>query len=177
MIPEQLKYPIGKFEEPEIITPGILSKWIEEISAFPAKLKAEVSHLTEQQLESTYRPEGWTIRQVVHHCADSHMNSLIRFKLALTEEVPTIKPYKEDKWVELSDAQMPIAPSLQLLEALHSRWVNLLNNLTDQELASHYYHPEQQKEIDLQTTIGLYAWHGNHHLAHIKQAKRQHGLA
>lgn len=174
---EQLKYPIGTFAAPTTITPDLLAAWIADIAAFPEKLKEEVSPLNEQQLNCTYRPGGWSIRQVVHHCADSHMNSVIRFKLALTEEVPTIKPYKEDQWAQLSDAQMPVAPSLQLLEALHSRWVNLLNNLTEQELTRCYYHPEQQKEIDLRTTIGLYAWHSNHHLAHVKQAKRQHSLA
>lgn len=173
---EQLKYPIGTFTVPTTITPDLLAAWVADIAAFPEKLKDEVSQLNEQQLNYTYRPAGWSIRQVIHHCADSHMNSLIRFKLTLTEEVPMIKPYKEDQWAELSDAQMPVGPSLQLLDALHSRWVNLLNTLTEQELARCYYHPEQQKEIDLRTTIGLYAWHGNHHLAHVKQAKRQHAL-
>jgi len=168
---EQLKYPIGKFQKPITITEKTLAQWIADIAEFPAKLKNEVSKLTDGELDSPYRPEGWTIRQVVYHCADSHMNSLIRFKLALTEEVPTIKPYKEDQWAQLSDAQMPVAPSLQLLEALHSRWVNLLSSLTEQELSRCYYHPEQQKEIDLKTTIGLYAWHCNHHLAHVRQAK------
>lgn len=168
---EQLKYPIGKFQKPITITEKTLAQWIADIAEFPSKLKNEVSKLTDGELDRPYRRGGWTIRQVVHHCADSHMNSLIRFKLALTEEVPTIKPYKEDQWAQLSDAQMPVAPSLQLLEALHSRWVNLLSSLTEQELSRCYYHPEQQKEIDLKTTIGLYAWHCNHHLAHVRQAK------
>src|SRR5690606_7177161 len=168
---EQLKYPIGEFQKPITITEKTLAQWIADIAEFPAKLKNEVSKMTDGELDSPYRPGGWTIRQVIHHCADSHMNSLIRFKLALTEEVPTIKPYKEDQWAQLSDAQMPVAPSLQLLEALHSRWVNLLSSLTEQELSRCYYHPEQQKEIDLKTTIGLYAWHCNHHLAHVLQAK------
>lgn len=161
---EQLKYPIGKFEKPEIITEDILSEWISEIEAFPANLKAEVGHLKDGQLDSPYRPEGWTMRQVVHHCADSHMNSLIRFKLALTEERPIIKPYREEKWAELADGKMPVAPSLMLLEGLHLRWVALLQSLSEEELHKTYIHPAQGKEIPLNETIGLYAWHGNHHL-------------
>jgi hypothetical protein len=170
---EQLKYPIGKFEKPEIITESILSEWISEIAAFPANLKAEVSHLDDGQLDSVYRPEGWTIRQVVHHCADSHMNSLIRFKLALTEERPIIKPYQEEKWAELADGKMPIAPSLMLLEGLHARWVVLLQSLSEEDLRRVYIHPQQEQEVPLTVAIGLYAWHGKHHLAHITEAKKR----
>ena len=170
---EQLKYPIGKFEKPEIINQDILSQWIAEIAAFPVNLKAEVTHLTDGQLDSPYRPEGWSIRQVVHHCADSHMNSLIRFKLALTEEVPTIKTYREEKWAELADGRMPIAPSLMLLEGLHARWAALLRSLSEEDLRRVYIHPDQKQAIPLNVTIGLYAWHGKHHLAHIIEAKKR----
>ena len=168
---EQLKYPIGKFEKPETITTELLSQWVAEIAAFPAQLKAEVTHLNEEQLDNTYRSQGWTIRQLVHHCADSHMNSFIRFKLALTEEQPTIKPYREQRWAELADGKMPIDASLMLLEGLHARWVALLHSLSDEELSRTYFHPDQGQDIPLNVTIGLYAWHGRHHLAHIRKAK------
>ena len=170
---EQLKYPIGKFEKPETMTKELLSQWIAEIGAFPAQLKAEVTHLDAEQLDSPYRPEGWTIRQVVHHCADSHMNSFIRFKLALTEERPIIKPYREESWAELADGKMPISPSLVLLDGLHSRWTALLRSLSEEELHRTYIHPEQGQPIPLDVTIGLYAWHGKHHLAHITEAKKR----
>ena len=170
---EQLKYPLGKFEKPETITKELLSQWIAEIAAFPAQLKAAVNHLDEEQLDNTYRPQGWTIRQVVHHCADSHMNSFIRFKLALTEEQPTIKPYREERWAELADGKMPIDASLMLLEGLHARWGALLKSLSAEEMRRTYVHPEQGQAIPLDVTIGLYAWHGKHHLAHIRNAKQR----
>ena len=172
---EQLKYPIGKFEKPEIITQDLLTRWIAVIGEFPARLKNEVSHLNEEQLDSPYRPEGWTIRQMVHHCADSHMNSFIRFKLALTEELPIIKPYREEQWAELADVHMPIIHSLMLLEGLHARWAALLQSLSEQDLNRKYIHPAHGKEIPLNETIGLYAWHGMHHLAHITELKKQKG--
>src|SRR5690554_8225152 len=170
---EQLKYPIGQFEKPENISQNLLKQWIAQIPEFPDKLRDEVSHLDEDQLDCPYRPEGWTIRQVVHHCADSHMNSLIRFKLALTEEVPTIKPYQEEKWAELADGKMDIAVSMMLLEGLHARWVALLQSLSKDDLAREYIHPDQRQAIPLDVTIGLYAWHGKHHLAHITKAKKR----
>jgi uncharacterized damage-inducible protein DinB len=170
---EQLQYPIGKFHVPDIISMEILSTWIEEIAAFPKQLSDEVSTLTEEQLDATYRPGGWSIRQVVHHCADSHMNSFIRIKLALTEDTPTIKPYDEGKWAELSDSSsMPIQASLDLLQGLHARWVVLLY-LTDKvDFQREFFHPEQGRNIRMNEVIGFYAWHGQHHLAHIRMAKR-----
>lgn len=173
---EQLKYPIGKFQKPITITEKTLAQWIADIAEFPAKLKNEVSKMTDGELDSPYRPGGWTIRQVIHHCADSHMNSLICFKLALTEVRPTIKAYREEKWAELSDGKMALAPSLMLLEGLHARWVFLLRSLSEEDLRRAYIHPQQEQEVPLNTTIGLYAWHGKHHLAHVKQAKRLHAL-
>lgn len=171
---EQLKYPIGQFESPAKITTAILSQWIADISSFPARLQNEVNHLTDEQLDTQYRPEGWTIRQVIHHCADSHMNSLIRFKLALTEDQPTIKPYYEERWAELLDSKnMPIAPSIKMLEGIHERWSILLNNLTDEQYERIFIHPEHGKTFRIDENIGVYAWHGNHHLAHITETKKR----
>ncbi|MDP3358792.1 MAG: putative metal-dependent hydrolase [Lutibacter sp.] len=170
---EQLKYPIGKFEKPTIISKDILSKWISDISSFPARLRNEVNHLTNEQLDTKYRPDGWTIRQVVHHCSDSHMNSLIRLKLALTEDKPTIKPYYEESWAELSDSKnMPIEPALKMIEGIHERWTVLLNNLTEDEHKRTFIHPEHGKAFQIDENIGVYAWHCNHHLAHITETKR-----
>jgi len=167
---EQLKYPIGKFEKPEIITKVILSNWVSEISTFPTRLLSAVDHLTEQQLETQYRPEGWTIRQVVHHCADSHMNSFTRLKLALTEDQPTIKPYFEERWAELLDTKsMPIEPSLKMIEGIHKRWTVLLMSLTDEQYERTFIHPEHGKTYRVDENIGMYAWHCNHHLAHITE--------
>jgi hypothetical protein len=171
---EQQKYPIGQFESPATITKEIVSQWIAAISSFPTRLKNEVNHLTEEQLDTQYRPEGWTIRQVIHHCADSHMNSLIRFKLALTEDQPTIKPYYEERWAELLDSKnMPIAPSLKMLEGIHERWTVLLNHLTEEQNGRVFIHPEHGKIFRLDENIGVYAWHCNHHLAHITETKKR----
>jgi len=175
---EQLKHPIGKFEKPEIITKDILAKWISEISTFPTRLINEVNHLTDEQLDTPYRPNGWTIRQVIHHCADSHMNSLIRFKLALTEDQPTIKPYFEERWAELFDSKsMPIPPSLKIIEGIHDRWTTLLNNLNNEDYQRVFIHPEHGKRIRIDENIGIYAWHCNHHLAHITEAKKTYNWA
>lgn len=174
---EKLKFPIGEFQKPTIITKEIISNWISEIEIFPTKLINEVSQLSDLQLDTPYRENGWTIRQVVHHCADSHMNSFTRFKLALTEDQPTIKPYFEDKWAVLIDSKnMPIAPSLKIIEGIHERWTILLNNLTDEQLSKTFIHPESQKHIRLDENVGIYAWHGNHHLAHITEAKKRNSL-
>lgn len=170
---ERLKYPVGKFQKPETITKEHLQQWINVIETFPGLLRSEVIYLTEQELEKSYRPGGWTIRQVVHHCADSHMNSYMRFKLALTEETPTIKPYFEDRWAELADSRnLPVEASLKLLEGLHARWVYLIRQLTAQELERQFHHPESNAFIALKTNLGIYAWHCRHHLAHVQQAKR-----
>jgi hypothetical protein len=169
---EKLKYPIGKFEKPEAITPQIIKDCIAEIAAFPKRLMAQVCGLTQDQLETPYRPGGWTIRQVIHHCADSHMNCLIRFKWSLTEENPTIKFYYEDRWAEGDDNRnMPIEPTLLFLEGLHFRLAYLMNGLSDSELHRTYVHPEHGKVFELREVICLYAWHCNHHLAHITTIK------
>ncbi len=171
---EQLKFPIGKFEKPTTITKDDLLNWISEISTFPSRLKNEVNHLTNQQLDTQYRPEGWTISQVVHHCADSHMNSLIRLKLTLTEDQPTVKPYYEERWAELADSKnMPIEPSLKMIEGIHERWTVLLNNLSESDYSKIFIHPEHGKAFRIDENIGMYAWHCNHHLAHITETKKR----
>ncbi len=171
-----LKYPIGTFTKPEILDEYVIASSIETIELFPRKLELEVAHLTNEQLDTPYRPEGWTVRQVVHHCADSHMNSFIRFKLALTEDTPTIKPYYEDRWAELEDSKgMDIQHSLRLLGGLHARWVVLLKSLTPVALKRVFVHPESGKHVALEENIALYAWHCEHHLAHITTLKETKG--
>ncbi len=168
---EQLKYPIGEFEKPTQIEAAHIEQWISDIEAFPTRLIALVKDLTAEQLLWPYRPEGWTIQQVVHHCADSHINSIIRFKLSLTEDNPTIKPYFENRWAELPDTlDLPISTSLSILKGLHARWTYLLKSLQSEDLKKGFVHPEHGKQFYLDETIGVYAWHSNHHLAHIEQA-------
>ncbi|MBD8488747.1 putative metal-dependent hydrolase [Echinicola sp. CAU 1574] len=168
---EKLKYPIGRFYEPKNIDDQLIQTWIEDISSFPIRIKDLTEKLGMKELNWKYRPEGWSIKQVVHHCGDSHLNSIIRFKLALTEDTPSIKPYHETKWAELADSlEDDITYSLKLLEGLHHRWVKLLKSLTKEQLERTFYHPQQRREINLAETIGIYAWHCNHHLAHVRQA-------
>ncbi len=170
---ENLKYPIGKFEIPASFNKESIEQWISTIREFPQKIQNEITSLSEAELEQQYRPEGWTIRQVVHHCADSHMNSFIRFKLALTEDVPTIKPYEENIWAELEDSKnLDVNISVNLLFALHQRWVVLLNSFVEKDWEKKFRHPETNQLIDLKTNLAIYAWHCNHHLAHIQQAKK-----
>lgn len=135
-------------------------------------MKNETFKLTDKELDTTYRIDGWTIRQVIHHCADSHMNSFIRFKLALTEDNLVIKPYFEERWAELIDSkQMPITSSLNIIEGIHERWVILIKNLTSIDLKKTFIHPESGKRFYLDEIIGMYAWHSNHHLAQIVECK------
>jgi len=169
---EDLKYPIGKFEKPAIISRELIEKWIDAIATFPSRLKKEVDNLNDNQLDTPYRPDGWTIRQVVHHCADSHLNIFIRMKLVLTEETPTIKPYFEERWAELPDSKLlAIEPSIKILEGIHERWTVLLHQMTDEDFEKVFFHPEHQKTFSIVENIGIYAWHGNHHLAHITSLK------
>lgn len=166
---ENLKFPIGQFRVPYSYSAALTTQSIDSIEAFPILLKSEVQHLSTKKLNTTYRPGGWTIRQVVHHCADSHMNSYMRFKLALTEDNPTIKPYFEHLWADLVDGKnMPVEPSLKIIEGLHEKWAKLLRNLSKEELLKTFIHPEQDKEISLRENIAFYAWHCRHHLAHIR---------
>ena len=168
---EALKFPVGKFVRPETITKDIIESAISEIENFPNLVKAEIENLDENALKLKYRPEGWTISQVVHHCADSHINSYVRFKLALTENLPTIKPYEESLWAELPDSKLSPFVSLKLLESLHERWVFILKSLSDDDLNREFIHPEQSEKISLKENILIYSWHCQHHLAHIRQAK------
>lgn len=170
---EKLKYPIGKFITPEIFSDDYILNKILEIESFPERLKKETTHLTNDQLDTPYRPGGWTVRQVIHHCAESHMNCFIRIKWALTENNPVIKPYDENLWSDLPDnLQMPIGSSLSLLEGLHARLTFIMKNLSETKLEKSFVHPENNSEYKIKDIIGLYAWHGNHHLAHITTLKK-----
>ena len=166
------RYPIGRFAWPSSVTPEDRAGYIARIAAAPARLRAAIEGLTDAQLDTPYRPGGWSIRQVVHHVPDSHLNAYIRFKLALTEEEPTIKPYDEAAWAQLSDsAKTPLETSLRLLEALHERWVVLLNGITDAQWKRRFRHPELGPVV-LEGQLALYAWHGDHHIAHVERAIR-----
>ncbi len=168
---EKLKFPIGPCPKIDDVSKNDLENWIGTIEEFPSKIKSLTETLSVEELNWIYRPEGWNIKQVVHHCADSHINSLIRFKLALTEDVPTIKPYEEQLWAELTDGNSDnILASLQIIVGIHSRWVLLLKSLGETELKRQFFHPANLKTSSLDETIGVYAWHCNHHLAHIEQA-------
>jgi len=168
---EKLKFPIGEFHKTDSISKTDIENWIATIEAFPSKIKSLTQSLSIEELNWIYRPKGWSIKQVVHHCADSHMNSLIRFKLALTEDVPDIKPYEEQLWAELADGNSnDISPSLQIIEGVHARWVLLLKSFGTKELKKQFFHPGNMKIVSLEENIGVYAWHCNHHLAHIEQA-------
>jgi DinB superfamily len=166
---ENLKYPIGAYTAPEKITAQHIKTWIRDIQTLPVELKKATAKLTEEQLDTPYRPDGWTVRQVIHHVADSHANAYVRFKLAMTEENPTIKPYEEHLWAELEDGKnAPISLSLPLIVALHKRWVVFLKSIDKKDLAKRsYFHPESKKTTSLAVVLGLYSWHGRHHLAHI----------
>jgi hypothetical protein len=163
-----LRYPIGKFQRPEnSLTDDQRHAAIQSIEEAPAKMRAAVAGLNDQQLDTPYRPDGWTVRQTVHHVADSHMNAYTRFKLALTEDVPTIKPYLEARWAELPDSKAPVAVSLDLIDNLHKRWVLILRSLAPADWSREFRHPEHGKMITLDQNLALYSWHGRHHIAHI----------
>lgn len=171
----ELSYPIGRFQPPEEITPTDVSTAVDHIATLPAELRAAVAGLTEAQLETPYRPEGWTVRQVVHHLADSHMNSYIRFRLALTEERPTVKPYDEKSWAELPDARAAdVNVSLSLLDTMHERWVILLRAMKPEDWKRTFLHPEHGVRL-LDWNALLYAWHGRHHVAHITSLRQRNG--
>lgn len=171
---EQLKYTIGKHAYAGKLSATQLAACLADIAALPEKLKKEVAHLSPEQLDTHYRPAGWTVRQVVHHLGDSHMNAFIRFKVALTEDKPVIKPYDEGAWSAMQDNRhMAVGPGLGLVIALHARWTEVLKNLSPSDLQRSYIHPEYGKEFTLDEAISLYAWHGNHHLAHITALKNR----
>ncbi|UVI33802.1 YfiT family bacillithiol transferase [Paenibacillus spongiae] len=169
-------YPIGHFKHEGEVSAEQRAVWIREIESLPVKLRMAVEGLSDMQLDTPYRDGGWTVRQVVHHMADSHMNSMIRFKLALTEANPTVKPYEEAKWAELEDSrQLPVQPSLQLLDSLHQRWTYLLRSLPAEEYERTFFHPESRQTNKLAYVLGVYAWHGNHHVAHIRVLREHMG--
>lgn len=167
----KLKYPIGKFTKPSAIDAETLTTWILSIEQIPKKFRDISQGLSEEQLNKIYRPEGWNVRQVIHHTPDSHLNAYVRCKWALTEDTPSIKAYNEVLWAETFDSQHgPIEMSLNLLESVHERWVFLLKNLEEEELDRDYYHPTDKETVSIRELIGRYAWHGEHHYAHIQQA-------
>ena len=173
---DQLKYPIGKFVISDRVSDAEIKTWISDIERLPQSLESIVENLYLEELSLPYRPGGWTIKQVIHHLSDSHMNAIIRFKLSLTEDSPVIKPYMEDQWATLEDGMSDdITDSLGLLKHLHAKWVKLLQALTEEDLKRSYIHPEHGKRFLLSEAMGMYAWHGNHHLAHVKQALEYKG--
>lgn len=176
MSERSLSYPIGPDPQNSDASPEQIKKWIADIESFPFRLAAQCEGTSIEQLNWPYRPGGWTLKQLVHHCADSHLNSIMRFKLALTEEQPTIKPYYEDRWALSPEAQDDdISNSLKLIEALHHKWVAILKSISPQDWARSYIHPEHGRAISLKEALGSYAWHCNHHLAHFAQGLRSAG--
>lgn len=170
-----LRYPIGRFQRPSTVTADERAQWIDAIAEAPARLREAVADLSDDQLDTPYRPGGWTVRQVVHHVPDSHLNSYVRFKWALTEDAPVIKTYDEKAWAELTDARTaPIEQSLALLDALHTRWVAWLRTLEEPDFARTIQHPEW-KAISVDQLLALYAWHGRHHVAHITALREHEG--
>ncbi len=169
---EDLRFPIGQFDKNIEVTPELRNGFIQTIADLPEKLKSATSDLSDEQLDTPYRPEGWTVRQTVHHVADSHLNSFIRFKLALTEDAPTIRPYYEDRWAELADSKMPIDVSMKIIEGIHLRWANLLNSMSDEDFKKLLIHPESG-EWTLEKMLGLYDWHSKHHTAHIMKLRER----
>ena len=167
------RFPIGKFQYDGPPTEEQKQKFLDEVALTPVNLRSAVKGLTEQQLDTPYRPGGWTVRQVVHHVPDSHLNSYVRFKLALTEDEPVIKTYEEARWAELPDTKAtPIEVSLTLLESLHDRWMRLLRSLSPEDWKKTFRHPELGP-MTLEKTLALYAWHGRHHVAHITELRKQ----
>jgi len=170
-----LRYPIGQFDWNSRPAPETWPALMDQLAAAPSALRDAVRDLDDKQLDTPYRPEGWTVRQLVHHLADSHMNMYIRLRFALTEEQPTIKPYDEKLWAELSDARTsPIEPSLQLMESMHQRWVALLRTLSPNDLSRAFFHPELGL-VHLDTTMGAYAWHARHHTTQINALRDRMG--
>jgi hypothetical protein len=170
-----LQYPVGKFVYEGPLSEDQKQRCLDQITQTPANMRAAVKGLSEAQLDTPYRPGGWTVRQVVHHVPDSHFNSYMRFKLALTENEPTIKPYAEDRWAELADTKLtPIEVSLTLLESLHDRWMRLLRSLQPEDWKRTFRHPELGV-MNLDKTLALYAWHGRHHVAHITSLRARSG--
>ena len=172
---DDLRYPIGRFAAPASSMPGVRAAHIETLRLLPQRLQSAVRGLSDAQLDTPYREGGWTIRQLVHHIADSHANSYVRFKLALTEDWPTIKPYDEAAWAELADSRtQPIDPSLALITALHARWVATLEAMSEEDFRRGFNHPEMGRQ-NLAKSLALYDWHSRHHTAHITSLRARQG--
>ena len=171
---EALRYPVGRFLPESEPTPNERNAWIGTIEALPRRMREAVVGLDDARLDTPYRPGGWTLRQVVHHVADSHLNAYVRLKLALTEETPAIKGYDEKLWAELPDARLPVGVSLDLLDALHARWTTLLRSMTDDAFGRQWLHPEHGAR-DLDFLLQLYAWHSLHHVAHVSSLRERTG--
>jgi uncharacterized damage-inducible protein DinB len=170
---DALRYPIGRFQ-PSAPLPGARAEQIDSLRQLPERLRAAVKGLNDAQLDTPYRDGGWTVRQLIHHIADSHMNSYVRFKLALTEDWPIIKPYDEAAWARLRDSSQPIPPSLELIAALHARWVTLLETMTEDDFLRGFNHPERGRQ-NLAAALALYDWHSRHHTAHITGLRTRQG--
>lgn len=175
-VTNDVRYPVGNFE-PQPFAEELRMKWLRDIKFLPNDLELAIQNLDEHQFNTPYREGGWTVKQVVHHLADSHMNAYVRFKLALTEDNPAIKPYNEKQWANIADVfTVPVNVSVTLLHALHRRLLAAIENLDEEQLTKRsVYHPEQKKQISLWQLLGMYAWHGRHHVAHITKLKEQKG--
>ena len=177
-VSEQLKYPIGRYKKPDTTSASLQQQWIAELEALPLWMDACIENLDHAELQTPSRDGGWTIQQVVHHVADSHLNAYIRLKLALTEDNPTVKPYNEQAWAELPDTQLvPVNVSVTMLHTLHRRMVALLKELTPDQWERTYFHPEHQRNFPVWEMVALYAWHGRHHTEHIKRLRDKMGVS
>lgn len=172
---DSLQYPIGRFKLPKEVSSDEIKDAIRKISFLPTQLVGTVRRMTKEQLDTPYRPDGWTVRQVVHHVPDSHMNAYIRFKLALTEVDPVIKPYEEAAWANLPDNSMGPEVPLMLLGAIHTKWVALMESMSDDDWNRAFIHPQYNRRQTLAQTVMLYAWHGEHHLTHVLRLKERMG--
>jgi len=168
------RYPIGQFSYTGPLSPEQKRQYLNDIEQAPARFRAAVHGLSDAQLDTPYRHGGWMVRQVVHHVPDSHMNAYIRFKLALTEDDPIIKPYMEDRWAELPDSRQPIENSLAMLDSLHRRWTTVMRNMSDADWQRTFRHPELGS-MTLEKTLALYSWHGRHHTAHVTSLRGKMG--
>jgi hypothetical protein len=171
---DDLRYPIGRFT-PVAPTDDIRRDGTAELAALPRRMRDAVAGLTEAQLDTAYRPGGWTVREVVHHVADSHLNAYVRLKLALTEEVPTVKPYDEAAWARLADSRLPVDTSLALLDAVHARWVAVARAMAREQYERSYHHPEHPAPLTIDWLLQQYAWHSRHHVAHITSLRQREG--
>ncbi len=173
---EHLMYPVGRYQKPDALTAELKNEWLNVLANMPSWLDASIENLDEAQLQVPYREGGWTIQQVIHHIADSHLNAFVRVKLALTEDNPTVKPYDEKAWAELPDTKVvPVNVSVTLIHALHRRLVTLLENISAEDWQRTYYHPEHKRNFPIWEVVALYAWHSRHHTAHIRNLRETQG--